>query len=334
MKLSFNAATVEPNSAFEPLPTSWYTGMITAAEEKDNNEKTGKYLEVTIEIMGGDYNKRKVFDRMNLVNQNPMAVDIAWRTLSAICHAVGVIQMEDTADLQGKPFLVKVSERKARQDPATGKTYEASNEVKGYKAIVAGAAPVLGPSKSAVGGAPAGVPGGATPAWANGGAAPAIAAAPAGWGGAVPAAPSAPAAATFPPEGWTAHPSAPGYFYKGQEVVTEEALRASMPPPAPVAPPVPPAAPAAPAAPVVQNPQVNQAVNNPTPPAWANPAAQQSFQPAAPTGAPAATAPVAPLAPATQTASPSAPGGAPPWAAGGQPGAAPAAATPPWQTPA
>ncbi len=35
-----------------------------------------------------------------------------------------------------------------------------------------------------------------------------------------------PAAVTFPPEGWTAHPSAPGYFYKGQEVVTEAELHA------------------------------------------------------------------------------------------------------------
>lgn len=40
-----------------------------------------------------------------------------------------------------------------------------------------------------------------------------------------PAAPPAPAPA-FPPEGWTAHPDAAGYFYKGQEVVSEADLRA------------------------------------------------------------------------------------------------------------
>lgn len=38
----------------------------------------------------------------------------------------------------------------------------------------------------------------------------------------VPPAPPAP----FPPPGWMAHPTAPGYFYKGQEVITEAALRA------------------------------------------------------------------------------------------------------------
>ena len=41
----------------------------------------------------------------------------------------------------------------------------------------------------------------------------------------VPAAPSAAAPAVFPPAGWTAHPT-PGYFYKGQEVLTEAQLRA------------------------------------------------------------------------------------------------------------
>ncbi|TIM41642.1 hypothetical protein [Mesorhizobium sp.] len=41
----------------------------------------------------------------------------------------------------------------------------------------------------------------------------------------VKAAPVAPAA---PAEGWKPHPTAPGYFYKGQEVLLEADLRAKM----------------------------------------------------------------------------------------------------------
>lgn len=33
-------------------------------------------------------------------------------------------------------------------------------------------------------------------------------------------------AAPFPPAGWAEHPTAPGYFYRGQEVLTEAQLRA------------------------------------------------------------------------------------------------------------
>jgi hypothetical protein len=61
-----------------------------------------------------------------------------------------------------------------------------------------------------------------------------------------PVAPVAPPPpAVFPPPGWTAHPSAPGYFYQGQEVVDEATLRArtaapglpaAAPAPGPVAP--------------------------------------------------------------------------------------------------
>lgn len=37
---------------------------------------------------------------------------------------------------------------------------------------------------------------------------------------------STPPEKKFPPEGWLPHPSAPGYFYKDQEVLPEAALRA------------------------------------------------------------------------------------------------------------
>jgi len=61
-----------------------------------------------------------------------------------------------------------------------------------------------------------------------------------------PVAPPVPVAPAFPPEGWTAHPQAPGYYYKGQEVLTEADLHARIAPPAPpvpVAPPIPAAPP-------------------------------------------------------------------------------------------
>jgi len=36
---------------------------------------------------------------------------------------------------------------------------------------------------------------------------------------------TAPVANSFPPEGWIAHPSATGFYYKGQEVLSEADLR-------------------------------------------------------------------------------------------------------------
>jgi hypothetical protein len=66
---------------------------------------------------------------------------------------------------------------------------------------------------------------------------------------AAPAVPGVPVtAAAFPPAGWLAHPTAAGYFYCGQEVLTEADLRAKFAPaPTPVA--APPAVPGVPPVP-------------------------------------------------------------------------------------
>jgi Protein of unknown function (DUF669) len=192
--LNFDPRQVEPNQVFDPLPTSWYTGQIVESELKQNSNKNGHYLKLKVQVMGGDYNGRTVFDQLNLDNPNQQTVDIAYRTLSAICHAVGKGQQEvqDSQMLHGIPLLFKVNERPARTDPVTGTRYDAGNEIKGYKAIDPTAAPVLGPSKAqqpgfgAARGGPSGPPTGF-----NGAAAPAAQpqqnwnnAAPGGWGGA------------------------------------------------------------------------------------------------------------------------------------------------------
>lgn len=152
--LNFNAANVEPSEAFAPIPADWYVAQITKSEMKPTKDGTGAFLELELTVIAGDHAKRKVFDRIHLENKNPVAVDIAMKTLSAICHAVNVIQVADSQQLHGLPLQVKVSVKPARTE--NGTTYEPSNEVKGYKAV--GDGPTV-----ATGGKPAG---GADPAWA------------------------------------------------------------------------------------------------------------------------------------------------------------------------
>lgn len=65
-------------------------------------------------------------------------------------------------------------------------------------------------------------------------------------------APPAPVVAQWPPQGWTAHPDSPGWFYSGQDVLTEADLRARY---------ATPQAPAVGAAAVVQ-PQVTAGLMN------------------------------------------------------------------------
>ena len=123
----FDASTVAPAQAYSPLPAGKYLAMITESEMKATKAGTGEYLQLTIEVQDGEFKGRKVFDRLNLKNANVTAVEIAQRQLSALCHATGVMQLQDSEQLHFKPVIVKVSvQHDAGQEP--------SNVVKGYEA--------------------------------------------------------------------------------------------------------------------------------------------------------------------------------------------------------
>jgi hypothetical protein len=129
---TFDANAVEPNAPFETIPPGDYRVHITNSEMQENSAKNGSYLKLELEILDGDQAGRKLFDRLNLDNQNAQAVEIAQRTLSAICHAVGILTVSDSEQLHLRPMLAKVKvdpERKGND----GKTYGPSNSIGGYK---------------------------------------------------------------------------------------------------------------------------------------------------------------------------------------------------------
>ena len=75
-------------------------------------------------MLEGAYAGRKLFDRLNLVNSNPTTVEIAQRTLSAICHATGLMQVDDSEQLHLIPLIADVKV----QPPKNG--YDASNTLR------------------------------------------------------------------------------------------------------------------------------------------------------------------------------------------------------------
>lgn len=188
--IQFDASTVAPSVPFELLPNGWYNAVIVESEAKPTKKAGGEMLQLTMEVLDGPYQGSKIFDRLNLVNENPKAVELAYRTLSSICHASGRIQIQDVAELHGAPLMVKL------RVSAPTEQYDAGNEVKGYKACDGSPScsdprPTAAPKTAA---APAQAPA-AQQAWNAQGQAPQ---APGGW--APPAAP--PAAPAAAPGGW------------------------------------------------------------------------------------------------------------------------------------
>lgn len=159
---NIDLSNVQANAPLEAIPSGWYNAIIVDTNMKETSDKTGQYMEIVSEIAEGPHKGRKLFDRLNLVNNNAQAVSIAYGTLKQIYNAVGKARVNSSAELHGIPLKVKVTLRAA--ETKGDKHYEARNEVKGYDHIASDHA--LASGVSTVPGV-AGQPGG-VPAWATG----------------------------------------------------------------------------------------------------------------------------------------------------------------------
>jgi hypothetical protein len=108
---TFDATGVEPAKPFEVLPPGKYTVQIVASEMRVTKDGRGQYLWLELDVLDGALQGRKLFDRLNLVNSNPQTVEIAQRTLSAICHATGRMQVQDSEEVHLIPMLADVRVR-------------------------------------------------------------------------------------------------------------------------------------------------------------------------------------------------------------------------------
>jgi Protein of unknown function (DUF669) len=121
---TFDATGVEPNAPLEALPRGDYKVQILQSEMRVTKAGTGQMLWLDMEVLEGPDQGRHVYDHLNLINPNPTAEEIARRTLSAICHAVGKLQVSDSEELHFLPMVVKVAVQP-----------NGYNEVKGYKPV-------------------------------------------------------------------------------------------------------------------------------------------------------------------------------------------------------
>jgi len=165
VSFNFNAANVAPSQALDALPNGWQNVQITNSEQKPTSKGDGQMIVFEFTVLDGPYKGRKIFDQLCLVHPNPTTVEIAYKNLSAICHATNRIQIQQTtAEVHGIPMMIKLKKREARRTE-DGKEYDANNEVKGYDKYGSDHELAHGTFAGGVAGAPQG-----TPSWANTGA--------------------------------------------------------------------------------------------------------------------------------------------------------------------
>jgi hypothetical protein len=114
----------ETEESFDIVPIGDYIAVISESDYVPNKKGTGMILKLTWEIIDGEFKGRKIFENLNLENENAQAAQIAKKSLNSICLACGVQAVQDSAQLHGIPMLIDVRVKAAQGD------YDAQNSIK------------------------------------------------------------------------------------------------------------------------------------------------------------------------------------------------------------
>lgn len=117
----FDVSTYEApkRTSFEPLPPGDYNAMITDSQMKITKAGTGEYLELTVQIIDGAHSGRRLWERLNVVNANKVAEEIARSQLNGIKLACNIDKLESSEQLHDIPFVVSLDID--RRDPTRNK---------------------------------------------------------------------------------------------------------------------------------------------------------------------------------------------------------------------
>lgn len=102
-------AAKQNNSQFEVLPAGKYRAVIADVQDKETKAGTGAYLNVELQIHGGSYDGRKVWEIINYRNPNDKAVEIGFRTLMSIGRALALPEKFNPNDMLDKMVLIETT---------------------------------------------------------------------------------------------------------------------------------------------------------------------------------------------------------------------------------
>jgi Protein of unknown function (DUF669) len=157
MQLNFDASNVAPDAGRDTVPADWYDVQVSASEIVPTKDGSGKRLRIQARILSGNFAGRILFHAFNIVNNSAEAVRISMAQLSALAHAVGVLQVQDSEQLHGIPLKVKVKIRKGNDDYP-----DDQNEITVFKPASDPQPTNMNANAPRVGG----MPSGAAPSWA------------------------------------------------------------------------------------------------------------------------------------------------------------------------
>lgn len=120
--LDLTSTPVETN---ELLPNGVYLAKIAKAELKETKAMDGKYINVQLKVIEGEYENKSVFTMFNIENKNPKAVEIGLSQLKSMLHAAKApFKLDSVDELVGYDVGIKVVSKTDE--------YGEKNVIKGY----------------------------------------------------------------------------------------------------------------------------------------------------------------------------------------------------------
>lgn len=106
----FNSDEYEPTTDYAILEPGKYPVAIEESSVQTTKSGNGHYLKLALRVIDGKYKGAILFDNLNIDNPSNQAVEIAKRTLSAICRALSLPggRISDSAQLVGGKLTAHV----------------------------------------------------------------------------------------------------------------------------------------------------------------------------------------------------------------------------------
>lgn len=153
----------DPNNVqgdYTPVPPGEYKVHVKDSDMKPTSNGRGNYIQLDLEILEGEHAGRVIIERLNIDNPNQTAVDIAQRSLNAICVAVGKMSIADTVELHNIPMIavVKVDPAKPYMKDGVEQPGSPSNSIRTYKPATAATPAIAQANAAPAAGSPASPP--------------------------------------------------------------------------------------------------------------------------------------------------------------------------------
>ncbi len=93
--MRFDTANEREDAGFEPLPKGAYRVMVGGSQMKTNKNGKGRHVAVELNVIDGQYRKRKLWHRFNVENANETAQRIGRGQMKSFLTAIGVTSALD-----------------------------------------------------------------------------------------------------------------------------------------------------------------------------------------------------------------------------------------------